>query len=238
MDSLKKILIPKTKGHFIIELIIVFLIVTTFGLNTYRVMSGYSYHEYNSEIRDIEEIKAILLENSNVKIFATSLGAPLFDLYGNCYLDLNLGKMEYCNYKILNLNALTIQIVYVDEEEIQAINVSYNFGYNIYYVHPTNCIEDFCLYVSRGSVSYNSIKGIYESQGGVPDTVIGLEKCGFRPFDSAKTKCWPSDIAKAKSIFESYNGLLNEMGVSENEIIELTRWFEEEINMKLSSMEY
>jgi len=228
-----KMIISKKPIHFIVVLIAIILIVVL-SINVYKRISVLSLSSFNYEIRPTEEISEILLTNEKIKVLITS-GSLRFDLYGNCYLENGL-KVDNCDYSKLDLEHSRILLTFLDGNESRVINVAYHFGYYITFI-PSGCVDGSCWYISRGAVRYDEKEERYEPLLTNPNSFVVFENCVFDPYLSSSTTCWwPGDIVKAKDSFNEYVDFLDEVGVSENEIIEFSRWFMKEIEANVNDI--
>jgi len=235
MEKLRKILIPKKVSHFIVEFIVVGIIIAVVFINIYRASSKVPVSEFNYEIRATEEIVEVLLTNESLDVLVTS-GSFEFDLYGNCYLKNGTEKVEYCDYNELNFEHSTIRFTFLDDDRLRVINVSYHLGYSITFI-PSGCIDGSCWYISRGAARYNEEKEVYESLVMYPNAFVVFENCVFDPYLPGSTSCWwPSDVMRAKEAYNEYIDFLNELRVSENEVIEFSRWFMIEMEMNVNNI--
>ena len=92
------------------------------------------------------------------------------------------------------------------------------------------------LLISRGG-RYNDTE-VDEVFWDSPEVHVSFSNCWFEPYSSKDTSCWPNNIERARRIYKGYVDFLDELGVSENEAIIFSEWFEEEIKRKITSKEW
>ena len=210
----------------LIHIMGVFVLLIVIGYVA-QLFCFYPFFSYNEELRDIEVVKNIIDNNNNIQVYYKSHFTDYIDIDGNIFSEIYSPIDPNQPLKIPESKDMQVIFVIEFESGFQIIEgrVWYNNNKedHIYRTSDVNG-NDWMVYASRGTLNYS----LKESDLGLMMR-SGSDRCTYEPYYFAESSCLFTDALKAKLFFKQHLSLLDEIGVSENELIIYARWFAEDI---------
>ena len=218
----------KTKITILVILFAFMLYCAVYFLYTFPVK------KYDTRKRDIGIIKQIIENNENIDVdIIFNNSEYIYKKDGTCALSKSCDAEGYCStiwpedYVFTDINHCdTYLYSYSYQEWLIEMNLEFSYRDTVFYMK---------YYYGQDALLFNAASGRYWSERTFSlftDRERSLRYyrgsgfgCGYYPDNIFKTDCFLDDLTMASSILSAYSTLLEEMGVSELELIDYLRWY-------------
>ena len=198
-------------------LIVVFVVVVFYMI---QFILSYPPRKYNAELRETSVVKEIIENNVDLLIvYDSQLG--FFDVDGKCRDRYTLEVISGCyfsgqiNYE--GMRDVSIEVFYRGEEHSFSITKG-----------------TLAFHAFENGYWYADYLNVIDTQEEEGKVTLGIQlrhnQCFYAPYDFFSSTCFFGDIRKAKKVLSDHYDFLEEVGISERELVAYSLWFMDRLN--------
>jgi len=214
-----------------LTLVCLFCMLVVLYFVTRYLISFYPAPKYNSELREDKIVRKIISNNESIAVYIICEDVYYSVDGERCFINnLNAVLVEH-ECKVVNLDSNSVLQVLYDIDAKNNIVVR-NLSEDVMVETVMEFKEgETAIYTSRGTI--DSPIATNEK----PDVYVSIPQynCLYVPYNFVETKCRYEDIEVAKEIIVLYNSVLDSLGVSENEILALSKLYINEFKKEYSN---